>query len=119
VSKLPPEFLRKGRFDEVFFVDLPDAAARRAIADIHLRRRGHDPASHDLDAIVAASDGFSGAEIEQAIVSALYTAFADHGALTTDILLAEIRATRPLAVVMAERIQSLRSWAHGRTVRAN
>jgi AAA+ superfamily predicted ATPase len=119
VSRLPPEFLRKGRFDEVFFVDLPDADARRAITEIHLRRRGHEPAQHDVDAIVIATDGFSGAEIEQAIVSALYTAFADHGALTTEILISEIRATRPLSVVMAERVHAIRSWAEGRTVRAN
>jgi SpoVK/Ycf46/Vps4 family AAA+-type ATPase len=119
VTRLPPEFLRKGRFDEVFFVDLPDAPARHAIFEIHLSRRGHDAAHHDLDSLVTATDGFSGAEIEQVIVSALYTAFADHDTLTTDILLAEVRATRPLSVVMAERVQSLRAWARGRTVRAN
>lgn len=119
VSKLPPEFLRKGRFDEVFFVDLPDADARRAIVEIHLHSRGHDPAGHDLEAIVSATEGFSGAEIEQVIVSALYTAFADHSGLTTAVLLSEIRSTRPLSVVMAERIQALRAWAKGRTVSAN
>jgi len=119
VSRLPPEFLRKGRFDEVFFVDLPDTDARRAILDIHLSKRGHDPARFDAVAITAATDGFSGAEIEQAIVSALYTAFAAQSPLTTDVLLREIAATRPLSVVMAERVAAVRAWAEGRTVRAN
>jgi SpoVK/Ycf46/Vps4 family AAA+-type ATPase len=119
VSRLPPEFLRKGRFDEVFFVDLPGAEARRAILAIHLRKRNQDPAKFDLDALVHATDGFSGAEIEQAIVSALYTAFSGPAVLTTDLVTKEIEATRPLSTTMAERVQSLRSWAQGRTVIAN
>ncbi|MCI0432375.1 MAG: AAA family ATPase [Gemmatimonadetes bacterium] len=119
VSRLPPEFLRKGRFDEVFFVDLPDADARRVILEIHLSKRGHDPTRFDASAITHAADGFSGAEIEQAIVSALYTAFADQSALTTAHLLHEIAKTRPLSIVMAERVHAVRAWAHGRTVRAN
>lgn len=119
VSRLPPEFLRKGRFDEVFFVDLPDNDSRRAIFQIHLRKRSQDPASFDLDRLVTAADGFSGAEIEQAIVSALYTAFAGQAVLTSDLVAREIASTRPLSTVMAERVQSLRDWAAGRTVAAN
>jgi AAA+ superfamily predicted ATPase len=119
VSKLPPEFLRKGRFDETFFVDLPDDVTRAEIARIHLARRGQDTAAFDLDRVGAATDGFSGAEIEQAVVSALYTAFNDGGALTTEHILREIASTRPLSVTMAERITALREWASSRTVAAN
>jgi SpoVK/Ycf46/Vps4 family AAA+-type ATPase len=111
--------MRKGRFDEIFFVDLPNADARRAILSIHLAKRGQDPGSFDTATLVSATDGFSGAEIEQAIVSALYTAFADSGALDTSLLVSEIEATRPLSEVMSERVRALREWAHGRTVIAN
>ncbi|HSJ08030.1 MAG TPA: AAA family ATPase [Longimicrobiales bacterium] len=119
VSRLPPEFLRKGRFDEIFFVDLPDTATRSEILRIHLGRRGQDSAAFDLDVLATATRGFSGAEIEQVIVSALYTAFAEGGALTTPHLLREAAGTRPLSVTMAERIQALRDWARDRTVPAN
>jgi len=114
VTQLPPEFLRKGRFDEVFFVDLPTPDARRAILDIHLRKRGQDPTSFDLQALTQATDGFSGAEIEQAIVAALFTVFSHGAALTSDALLDEIGTTRPLSETMAERIVALREWAQGR-----
>jgi len=119
VSRLPPEFLRKGRFDEVFFVDLPNGEARQAILSIHLRKRGQDPAAFDLAGLTAATDGFSGAEVEQAIVSALYTAFAAGRSLDTDLVLAEIRATRPLSAIAAERVAGIRAWARERTVAAN
>ena len=119
VSRLPPEFLRKGRFDEIFFVDLPDAEARRAILDIHLRRRRQDPGRFALAELVAATDGFSGAEIEQVVVAALYTVMADGRDLVTAALLDEAARTRPLSVVMAERVTALREWARGRTVSAN
>ncbi|HSH46904.1 MAG TPA: AAA family ATPase [Longimicrobiales bacterium] len=119
VEKLPPELLRKGRFDETFFVDLPDEDARRQILDIHLSRRNQDPGAFDLEALAAATDGFSGAELEQVVISALYTAFSGDGDLSDDELRAEARATRPLSVVAAERVQALRRWADGRTVRAN
>jgi AAA+ superfamily predicted ATPase len=118
VSKLPPEFLRKGRFDETFFVDLPDAETRTAILRIHLARRKQDPDAFDIAAIAAETEGFSGAELEQVIVSALYTAFAAGAALTTATLLHEARVTRPLSVMMAERIASLREWATSRAVPA-
>jgi SpoVK/Ycf46/Vps4 family AAA+-type ATPase len=119
VTRLPPEFLRKGRFDEVFFVDLPDPEARRAIFSLHLKKRGHDAANFGVEALVDASNGFSGAEIEQAIVAALYTAFAGDGALTRGVLLNEITSTQPLSRTMAERVGALREWAEGRTVSAN
>jgi SpoVK/Ycf46/Vps4 family AAA+-type ATPase len=119
VTRLPAEFLRKGRFDEIFFVDLPDAESREAIFRIHLMKRGKLPQRFDLAQIVAATDQFSGAEIEQVIVSALYTAFSAQGDLTTEGLLAETRATRPLATTMAERVNWMRDWSRERTVRAN
>lgn len=118
VSRLPPEFLRKGRFNEIFFVDLPDHGARRALLEIQLRRRGRDPAGLDLDTLARACDGFSGAEIEQAIISALYAAFANGAPLSMALLLEEFEGTRPLAEVMPERIEALRGWARGRTVPA-
>ncbi len=118
ISALPPELVRKGRFDEIFFVDLPEEAERRAIFALHLARRGRDPEAFDLDRLAAASRGFSGAEIEQAVVSALYAAFSGAGHLTTDLLLEELAATRPLSVTLAERLEALRAWARGRTVPA-
>ena len=119
IARLPPEFVRKGRFDEIFFVDLPDAEARLALLRIHLKRRSYEPARFDLGKAVAASDGFSGAEIEQAIVSALYAAFAAGTSLDTELLLAELSQTRPLSVTMAEKIEALREWARDRTVSAH
>ena len=119
IESLPPELLRKGRLDEIFFVDLPDAATRKLILGIHLRKRGLEPAGFDLDELADASDGFSGAEIEQAVVAGLYTAHARHGPLNGTLLLDEITHTRPLSVVMGERIAALRAWSRGRTVPAN
>ena len=119
VAKLPPEFIRKGRFDEVFFVDLPRPDARRAIFEIHLRKRKQDPAAFDLEALVVATEGFSGAEIEQAIVSGLYSAFAAGKPLSSEILLHEIDETRPLSQTMAEKLDDLREWARNRAVSAD
>jgi SpoVK/Ycf46/Vps4 family AAA+-type ATPase len=119
VTKLPPEFLRKGRFDEIFFVDLPNPEARRAILEIHLNKRGKNPAHYDIPALVEATEQFSGAELEQIVVSALYTVFAEGKELTTAALLAEVGATRPLAQTMSEKISWLREWARERTVSAN
>jgi AAA+ superfamily predicted ATPase len=116
IVRLPPELVRKGRFDEIFFVDLPLAQNRRDILNIHLRKRSLDPAVFDLDALVQATDGFSGSEIEQAIVSATYTARAQGHGLTQEDLLAEVRQTRPLSVVMKEKVEATREWASGRTV---
>lgn len=119
LSALPPELLRKGRFDEIFFVDLPGLEARAALFEIHLRKRGRIPAEFDLKALAAASEGFSGAEVEQAIVAGLYTAFSKKEALSTAVVLEELRVTRPLSVTRAEDINGLRAWARDRAVPAD
>jgi hypothetical protein len=118
VAELPPEMMRKGRVDEVFFVDLPEAPARKEIFRLHLLRRGEDPARFDLDALAREASGFSGAEIEQAVVSALYEARSGRFALDTNAILVTMRSTRPLSVLRAETIDALRSWATGRCVPA-
>ena len=87
VQRLPAELLRKGRFDETFFVDLPDEAARSAVLEIHLRRRTQAPEHFDLPPLARESEGFSGAELEQVVVSALYTAFRQDVPFTTELLL--------------------------------
>lgn len=114
VAKLPPEFLRKGRFDEIFFVDLPSAEARDVILRIHLRKRGQDVTTLDVESLVRRTDGFSGAELEQCVVAALFTVFSERKELTTEAILREIGATQPLAVTMGEKIEQLRAWARGR-----
>jgi SpoVK/Ycf46/Vps4 family AAA+-type ATPase len=118
VERLPPELLRKGRFDEIFFVDLPGPAERSDILQLHLLRRGRDPGRFDLDRLAGASEGFSGSELEQAIVAGLYTAFAEKADLDQQTLLAEIDSAVPLSVTLAERVEALRSWARGRAVPA-
>jgi SpoVK/Ycf46/Vps4 family AAA+-type ATPase len=118
IAKLPPEFIRKGRFDEVFFVDLPRADARAEIVRIHLRKRNQDPAGFDAAALAAATDGFSGAEIEQVVVGALYASFSSGRAMQTADLIREADSTRPLSGTMHERITELREWASTRTVSA-
>lgn len=119
ISKLPPELMRKGRLDEIFFVDLPDHESRQAIFDIHLTRRNQTAKSFNLSALADASDGFTGSEIEQAIVSALYRAYGGGSPMTTESVIETIRQTRPISVVMAEKVQALRDWAKERTVLAN
>ncbi len=118
ISGLPPELVRKGRLDEIFFVDLPDTAVREDIFAIHLRKREHDPKQFDLCKLASASEGFSGAEIEQAVVSGLYSSAARGQSLSSEVLLDELVKTRPLSVVMSEKIQALRLWAAERTVAA-
>jgi ATP-dependent 26S proteasome regulatory subunit len=115
IDALPPELLRKGRFDEIFFVDLPELPERREIFGIHLRRRRRDPARFDLDALARDAEGFSGAEIEQAIVSGLYDAFAEKGELAQRHLVKAIGETKPLSTTMAEEIDRVRDWARTRT----
>jgi SpoVK/Ycf46/Vps4 family AAA+-type ATPase len=116
ITRLPPELVRKGRFDEIFFVDLPDAAIRATILGIHLTRRGQRAGEFDIEALADAMQGFSGAEIEQAVVSSLYAAHAMNQPLATAHIRHEIDQTKPLSTVMNERISSLRAWADGRTV---
>jgi hypothetical protein len=116
LSILPPELLRKGRFDEIFFVDLPDLQEREAILKIHLTLRKQDPVAFDLPKIVAACDGFSGAEIEQAVVAGMYRALSLKKPLDTELLLEEIRHTRPLSTSRREDIERLREMARDRFV---
>ena len=119
IEHLPPELIRKGRLDEIFFVDLPDAATRAEIFAIHLRKRDFSPLDFDLQHLARETEGFSGAEIEQAVVAATYLAREEHVDLDTDHIRREIHQTRPLSQVMAEHIERLRNWARERTVAAN
>jgi len=116
LSALPPELLRKGRFDEIFFVDLPDRDERTAIWKIHLSLRKQNSTGFDLQKVVDASEGFSGSEIEQAVVAALYRALHRKQPLTTELLVEELSRTVPLSVTRSEDIQQLRASAQGRFV---
>ena len=118
VDRLPPELLRKGRFDELFFVDLPDGAVRAEIFRVHLRRRDLEVGNFDLSALARACDGFSGAEIEQVVVAAVYAGQAQSREADQNMLLECIRGTSPLSVLMAEQLEKLRGWASERTVLA-
>jgi ATPase family associated with various cellular activities (AAA) len=119
VDELPAELLRKGRFDEIFFVDLPRTEVRAAIFALHLKRRKLEVESFDLHALAEASEGFSGAEIEQAVVSALYDAGGNGSSLDQATLLNALQATKPLSVLMHEQVAALRAWANGRCVPAD
>jgi hypothetical protein len=116
ISALPPELLRKGRFDEIFFVDLPQADERQAVLGVHLRLRRQDPAAFDLARLAEASDGFSGAELEQAVVSALLRALQERRPLDTELVVAELGATIPLSVSRREDVERLRAFARERFV---
>ncbi len=116
ISAMPPELVRKGRFDEIFFVDLPGQRVRASIFAIHLTSRGQALKDFDIEKMSTISKGFSGAEIEQAVVSALYAAHAKEQSLSTEHLVQEIQQTKPLSIVMDERVSALRQWANGRTV---
>ena len=117
VSALPPELMRKGRFDEVFFVDLPNEEERQGILTVHLNRRDIPSEDINLELIATQCDGFSGAEIEQVVVSGIYNSYSEKQDISTELLLEEVHSTRPLSVLMAERIQALRDWAQHRAVR--
>jgi len=119
ISRLPPELLRKGRFDEIFFVDLPREDIRVEILRVHLHKRGRNADDFDLRALAQKSEGFSGAELEQAVVGGLYAAFATEHELSTEHILHELEKTRPLSVTMREPIEKLRAWARERTVSAD
>jgi SpoVK/Ycf46/Vps4 family AAA+-type ATPase len=119
IQALPPELLRKGRFDEIFFVSLPGAEARKEIFRIHLGKRKRDPQNFDLDKLAKISDGYSGAEIEQAVLSALHEAFESGKDLNTDLLIKSVQASPPISVTMAEHVQDLYTWAQGRCVPAD
>ena len=120
ISALPPELLRKGRFDETFFVDLPHINARKVIFSIHLQKRKQSLAEFDLDALAVRCDGFSGAEIESAIESAMHVSFSDAArALTNADIMKAIEGSPPLSVVMAEHVAELRAWAAQRCMPAD
>ena len=119
ISQLPPELLRKGRLDEIFFVDLPAPSERKEIFKIHITKRKRDASKFDLDALVNASAEFSGAEIEEAVNSALYDAFYAKGELATENIQESLSQTVPLAKTMDEQINRLRSWAEGRARNAS
>ena len=130
VSKLPPELVRKGRFDEIFFVDLPSKKARKEVFTLHIKKRGHDVNNVDLDLLAQASEGFSGSEIEQAVVASLYSAFHRgrevnplkaqvKSSLDTQTILHELENTIPLSRTMHEKIDGLRAWAAKRAIPAD
>jgi SpoVK/Ycf46/Vps4 family AAA+-type ATPase len=119
VTALPPELIRKGRFDELFFVDLPNQAERKQIFAIHLTRRKRNPADFDLDRVAAAARGYSGAEIDAAVQTSLYAAFSNKQPVSTQGLLDALKATVPLSVTRSEEIQELRAWAEQRAVPAS
>ncbi|MFT0213110.1 AAA family ATPase [Pseudomonas sp. F1_0610] len=119
ISRLPPELVRKGRFDEIFFVDLPKLEVRKEIFRIHLSKRSIEVSDFDLEQLAQTAEGFSGAEIEQAIVSSLYAGQARNVQIDQELLLNEIIQTSPLSVVMSEELMRLRLWAKDRTVSAD
>jgi len=116
ISTLPPELVRKGRFDEIFFVDLPSAKIRESILAIHLSNRDQSLGQFDIAGLAESMDGFSGAEIEQAVVAALYAAHAKSQPLQTQHIQEEIEQTKPLSIVLSEKVSVMRDWAAGRTV---
>lgn len=121
IHVLPPELMRKGRLDEIFFVDLPSVSVREAILEIHLKKRGLIVEKFDLPLLAEISDGFSGAELEQAVVSAWHSVRGDASIkdMGTEVLMGEIQRTQPLSVTMSERMEALREWAEGRAVNAD
>ena len=119
IQQLPPELLRKGRFDEIFFVDLPTLKERKEIFAIHLKKRKRNPQNFDLVRLSEISEGYSGAEIEEAIVSALFDVFEKRRDLTTEAIEKALKETVPLSKMMHEDIEALRRWAEGRARRAS
>ena len=119
VRALPPELMRKGRFDEIFFVDLPDVHERLQILEIHLKLRERDPHAFDLTQVAEETERFSGAELEQVVVSGLFQAFSEDRNLSFEDLVEAARDTVPLAVTMDDHIKQLREWARPRARRAS
>jgi hypothetical protein len=119
ITALPPELVRKGRFDEIFFVDLPKQPARAEILAIHAKKRSITLTQPELAALAARTEGYSGAELEQGIVAALYTAHASKRPMSAALIAHELQSTQPLSVVMAEQVAALRAWAQDRTVPAD
>jgi len=119
IEQLPPEIMRKGRFDEIFFVDLPSPVERAEIFDIHIERFGRDPKKFEQKRLVKESKNFSGAEIREAIIGAMYDAFAESREFNTDDIVKNMQVTVPLARTVAEKIAALREWADYRARRAS
>jgi SpoVK/Ycf46/Vps4 family AAA+-type ATPase len=119
IEALPPELLRKGRFDEIFFVNLPGPAARKEMFQIHLTKHKRDPQKYDLDCLAKESHGYSGAEIEQAVISALHEGFSRQMDLTTEMIVAAMKSSPPLSITMREKMEELCAWAQGRCVPAD
>ena len=119
VDRLPPEMMRKGRFDEIFFVDLPKPAERVQIFKIHLAKRKRDPDKFKLDLLAKKSEGFSGAEIEQAIISALYDAYDSNRDIKNMDIIQALQTSVPLSVTMREDLEHLRAWASERARQAS
>ncbi len=119
VTVLPPELIRKGRFDELFFVDLPNQAERKQIFAIQLKKRKRNPAGFDPERVAAAAKGYSGAEIDAAVQTAMYAAYSQKAEITTEHLLNALKTTVPLSTTRAEEIEALRAWAHDRAVPAS
>src|SRR3989440_3517131 len=115
IEALPPELLRKGRFDDIFFIDLPSAAERREIFHIHLARRHREPSHYDLDALATVSEGFSGSEIEQCVIAALYYAFGEGTELSQSHLMTAAQEAFPISSTMGEEISRVREWSKNRT----
>lgn len=114
ITSLPPELMRKGRFDELFFVDLPNETEREKIIEIHLRKRGRNPKDFNINRLAKEMDGFTGAEIEQVVIDSLYVAFGNGTKMTTKTILSVTKDTSPLSVISHEQIERLRKWATGR-----
>jgi SpoVK/Ycf46/Vps4 family AAA+-type ATPase len=114
IAHLPPELLRKGRLDEIFFVDLPTLDERKDILRIHLKKRRRDPSRFDLEDLARHCDGFSGAEIEEGVISALFDAFSHQRELGTELIRDALTETVPLSRTMNEEMNRLRNWALGR-----
>jgi SpoVK/Ycf46/Vps4 family AAA+-type ATPase len=119
VEQLPPELVRRGRFDEIFFVDLPSPVERSQILAVHLRRRGRDPAAYPVAQIARELEHWSGAEVEQMVSSALFRAYAERVELSEAHLRASARELVPLATLYEEKIQALRQWGQTRARRAS
>jgi SpoVK/Ycf46/Vps4 family AAA+-type ATPase len=119
IDKLPPELLRKGRFDQIFFVDLPTESERIEILTVHLQRRHKDPAGFDLVSMAKATPGFNGAELEQIVLSAMYTAFDQNRELQMNDLYRSLGRMVPLSTTMSERIKEIKRWADTRAIKAS
>ena len=119
IDLLPPEILRKGRFDEIFFVTLPTQEERNQIFQIHLRERGKDPTLFDLSSLAKNSEGLSGAEIEQAVISAMFDSFSKEKEIDNTSLVIATSSIVPLSTTMREEISKLERWASDRAVKAS